>query len=189
MFTVIRHRGKTVAATFAALALAASLGAGSASAANVHLKNNQKPTFTDNGLTLTAAGALVGLGNQNVRVVLSAQGNPTAICTNPSGKQQPPGRNPATVTLTGSQNIPATQIKNGNVSFNVTTAPPVSPIPGAPGCPGSNWTETITDVAFTSATITVQQPPGVNNVVFTLRCSFSPATSDGTVPTSSVTCQ
>jgi hypothetical protein len=48
-----------------------------------------------------------------------------------------PGRTPAQVTLTGSEAIPASEIKNGNVSFSVTNEPPVSPICGAPGCPNS----------------------------------------------------
>ena len=159
-----------------------------AAAASVHLKGgrNAEPSFTDNGLTLSAAGDLSGLGNGDVRVTLTATGQPTATCTNPSGQNQPPGHNPAEVTTSGSEAIPASEIKNGNVSFGVTTRPPVTPVPGAPECPNTQWTETITDVAFTSAVITVEQPPG--NTVLTVSCRFSPATSNGSVPGSTVTC-
>ena len=155
-----------------------------ASAANIHFKSKSGPSFTDNGLTLSVGGTLTGLGNGDVLISLSATGNPTATCTNPSGKNRPAGRNPASVTLTGSQSFPASEIKNGNLTFSgVTTNPPQSPIPGAPQCPGSSWTETITDVAFTSATVTVQQ--GATNVSST--CTFSSPTSDGSVTASSCT--
>ena len=83
-----------------------------------------------------------------------------ATCTNPAGATQPPGQNPAEVTLTGVQALPASEIKNGNLSFNVNSGSPTTPIPGAPCCPNANWTEDITDVIFAGhqATITVYQP-------------------------------
>ncbi len=135
----------------------ASFTAANGLAASVHFKHGS-PTFTDNGVTLTASGSLAGLGNGDVVIAVSATGKPTAVCTNPAGATQPPGQNPVEVTLTGVGGFPASEIKNGNLAFSVTTVAPTSPIPGAPDCPNSRWTETITDVAFTSATITVYQP-------------------------------
>lgn len=157
-------------------------------AASVHLKGgaNAEPAFTDNDVTLTADGDLSGLGNGDVLVTLSATANPTATCTNPAGANQPPGQNPAEVTVTGSEAIPEEEVKNGNTPFLVTTEPPVTPIPGAPECPNPQWTEDIIDLAFTSATITVEQPEG--NLVLTVECSFSAPTSDGLVPKQQVSC-
>ncbi len=162
--------------------------AGGAWAANVHLKPpNKNPSFADNGLTLTAFGALAGLGEGDVLVKLDATANATATCTNPAGQTQPPGQNPAPVTVSGTQAIPSTEVKNGTTPFNVTTTAPVSPIPGAPGCPNSQWTEAITDLSFTTATITVEQPMGT--VVLEVSCRFIPPTTGiGGVPVNNVLC-
>jgi len=148
---------RRTAVVVAALALTLGLGTSTALAANAHFKHGS-PVFTDNGVTLTASGALAGLGNGDVVITVTARGTPTSTCTNPAGATQPPGQNPAEVVLTGVEALPGSDIKNGNLSFSVDTAAPVSPIAGAPDCPNAHWTEDITDVAFTSATITVYQP-------------------------------
>src|SRR5207302_705964 len=73
------------------------------------------PTFTviSSG-ALEATGSVAGLGNQNVTVVLSATGSRT--CTN-GGGNQPPGQRQ---TVSGSQTI--TNVENGRINFDVTTA-------------------------------------------------------------------
>lgn len=166
-----------------------ALALGTVSAANVHLKGGKhaEPSFYDGGLTLTASGDLAGLGNEDLVINLEADGDVTATCTNRGGHQAP-GQNPAPVTVGGHQDVAASEIKNGNLSFNVTTEVPADPwfILGAPDCPNGNWTEEITDVAFNNATITVEQPLG--DTVLTVVCTFTPPTEDDGVPKQNVEC-
>ena len=123
-------------------------------AANVHFIGS--PTFTDNGLTLSATGKLAGIGNQDLTVRIIADGVASTMCTNPGG-QQAPGINKKVRTV-GTQFIPVMSFdKNGNVTFNVTTALPTQLTAKQAGCPNNNWTATITDVDFSQATIEVYQ--------------------------------
>jgi hypothetical protein len=185
-FALVVILALTITGLFAQQALAAS----------PHLKGRNPVSFTDNGLTLTATVSYAGLGNFDTLQVLTATGNTTTTCTNPAGATQPPGQNPGPVTVVGATPVPAGDIKNGNVTITTTTDSPVTPIPGAPDCPNPNWTEDITDVSFTSATIRLFQDQTAadgtfgrwETLVITVNCTFSPATSDGPVPSSGFTC-
>jgi hypothetical protein len=164
-------------------------------AQNPHLKGRNPVLFVDNILELNATVVYAGLGNFDTLQNLSASAQPTSTCTNPgSGETQPPGQNPAEADVTGSTAVPAEDIKNGNVTIETETNPPLTPVLGAPDCPNPQWTENITDMAFTSATITLFQDSNedgmftADELVLTVTCTFSPATSNGAVPRSGFTC-
>jgi hypothetical protein len=180
------NRKRTILVGLAAL-LALILALSTVWAASVHLKGGKRaePTFYDGGIVLNASGELAGLGNGDVLVTLSADADVTATCTNQGGNEAP-GQNPAPITVTGSQAIPEEEIKNGNTPFDVTTLAPETPISGAPDCPNPNWSEDITDLAFTTATVVVEQPVGTT--VLTVSCTFAAPTSDGAVPKGDVSC-
>jgi hypothetical protein len=174
--------------------LTLGLVATTAMAASPHFKGRSPIAFTDDGLTLSATASYAGLGNFDSLQVLTANGNTVSTCTTPSGSNESPGQNPAPVTVVGATPVEADDIKNGNVTISSTTDDPTSPVPGAPGCPNSSWTETITDVSFTSATIRLFQDQNAGTgefgawetLVLTASCTFNPATSNGTV--TSFTC-
>jgi hypothetical protein len=163
-------------------------------AVSPHLKGRNPVLFVDNGLTLTATVSYAGLGNFTTLQDLDATADATSTCTNPAGATQPPGQNPADAVVGGQTVVPVDDIKNGNVTITTVTIAPTTPIAGAPDCPNPQWTENITDLAFTSATITVFQDSNENGMfeagelVLTVNCTFSPPTSNGPVPTSDFTC-
>jgi hypothetical protein len=155
-------------------------------ASSVHLKGgkNAEPSFNDMGLWLAAAGELAGLGNGDVEIFMEATADVVSTCTNQGGNAAP-GQNPAPITVYGAVAIPDEQIKNGNTPFAVATVPPDPEIPGAPDCPNPNWTESIDDLAFKSAIITVEQA-GV--LVLYVSCLIDPPSSDGPINKRNVNC-
>jgi hypothetical protein len=153
-----------------------------------HVKGGKdaKPAFEDAGLSLIGSGDLAGLGNADVLIKLVAVAQPISTCTNPAGATQPPGQNPALVDISGSVAIPAAEIKNGTLHFVVETQAPSPTVAGAPDCPNATWTQAVEDMAFLRGTVIVEQPAGTPKL--TLRCSFTPMTEDGLVPTANVYC-
>ena len=114
------------------------------------VKFHSGPTFTDKGTTLNVTGNVSGLGNENLTAVLSATGVASVECINPAGNRAP-GQD-TSVTTTGTQsNI---QVKNGRATFNVTSA---EPRVSSAACPNNKWRAVVTDVDFSSATLTLIQ--------------------------------
>jgi hypothetical protein len=128
---------------------------------SVNFKTGPTFTVTDNGLTLTASGTLSGLGNNAFpyTVSMTTTGITTATCTNKGGNTVEVHN--TSFTASGQTTVTSQSATQGNAPFTVTTDKPTNPVPHAPDCPNGNWTETITSIQFTSATITVKDVNGI----------------------------
>src|SRR6266571_5221614 len=144
-------------------------------ASSPHFKKGGEPVCTFSGTTsipVTCTGTLAGLGNEDLKLSLSVSGFALYQCQNGGGNTAP-GQNKVLVGPATSQtSIPASQIKNGNLTF--TTNPAVLTAPSTvsaqvAGCPNNNWTGVNPVLTVTSITLTIEQPPGT--VIFT--CSVS----------------
>jgi hypothetical protein len=148
--------------------LTAALAASAALASSVHFKK-PLPTFSKgSNFALTASGInLTGLGNGDLRIVIQATGTGSAQCQNPGGSSKVPGQNPVAVNVSGSVDVPASALVNGNVlDLSVSTVAPAQPTPTEAGCPTDKWTVVAFTVTYTSATLTVFQDSNGQNGVF-----------------------
>jgi hypothetical protein len=149
-------------------------------AASAHFKKGGSPVCTISGGEATCSGSIAGLGNQDVVITENVQGFATFNCVSPGGNASP-GQNKVPFQGTTTQVIPSNQIKNGNLSFSVTS-PSAQPTATAEqaGCPNPNWTTTLASATVTSITLTISQG---GQTLFT--CSASGSFSNGqTVPLS-----
>jgi hypothetical protein len=117
------------------------------------------PTCTDIGTQVQCSGKVAGLGGTTFTITVSAPGTASVTCTNPAGNVAP-GQSFST-TVTGTSGPFATP-RNGQAAFTVTSNTPTAP---AGSCPNPMWTATVTDVAFTEATITLMEDSTVSDTV------------------------
>jgi len=130
---------------------------GVASAQSGHFVGTQ--TCTDIGTQVQCSGKVAGLGGTTFTILVSAQGTASVTCTNPAGNVAP-GQS-FTTTVTG-QSGPFPTPRNGQSPYTVTSVAPTAP---AGSCPNPKWTATVTDVQFTTATITLLEDSTVSDTV------------------------
>lgn len=130
----------------------------SAFAANVHFKGGKSGGVksSDLGTVLELCCSIAGLGNGDVTIHISAVGLASGDCINPGGNFVP-GQNKVPITATATDTISADEIKNGTVTTCLTTEDPPEIDPVAAGCPNGQWNVPVTDVEFSSVTVTVVQ--------------------------------
>jgi hypothetical protein len=106
-------------------------------------------TCSDIGTQVSCSGKVAGLGGTTFTITVTAQGTASVTCTNPAGNVAP-GQS-FSFTAAGSSGPFATP-RNGQSPYTVTTNAPTAP---AGSCPNPKWTATVTDVAFTTATLSL----------------------------------
>jgi hypothetical protein len=132
---------------------------GVASAQSGHFVQTQ--TCTDIGTQVQCSGKVAGLGGTTFEITVAAQGTATVVCINPGGNRAP-GQD-TSVNVAGSSG-PLPTPRNGQFRYTVTTVAP-GPLPATPTCPNTQWTPVITDVTFTTATITLTEDGAVSDQV------------------------
>jgi hypothetical protein len=148
---------RRLAMTASLVLLVLALGTGPAVAQSGHFV--QRQTCTDIGTQVRCSGKVAGLGGTTFQIDVTAQGTASVECTNPGG-QVAPGQS-FTTTLAGSSGPLATP-RNGQFRYTVTTDTPSAP---AGSCPNPMWTAEVTDVAFTTATITLREDGVISDQV------------------------
>jgi hypothetical protein len=142
----------------ALLALALALGfPGAAAAQSGHFVQTQ--TCQDTGLTVTCTGKVAGLGGTTFEITVVAEGTASVECTNPAGNVAP-GQTFTTTTTGGSG--PLATPRSGQFRYSLSTVAPTAP---ADSCPNPQWTAEVTDVSFTTATITLTEDGAVSDTV------------------------
>jgi hypothetical protein len=151
-----RSMARLLVVTVAALSLLTAFG-GTAFAQSGHFVGT--PVCTDEGTTVECSGKVAGLGGTTFEITVSAPGTASVTCTNPAGNVAP-GQS-FTTTVAGSSG-PFPTPRNGQARFTVTSVAPTAP---AGSCPNPMWTATVTDVAFTDATVTLREDSNVSDVI------------------------
>ena len=131
--------------------------AGVAFAQSGHFVGTQ--TCSDIGTQVQCSGKVAGLGGTTFTITVSAQGTATVTCTNPAGNVAP-GQS-FSFTATGTSG-PFSTPRNGQAPYTVTTTAPTAP---AGSCANPKWTATVTDVTFTTATLTLTEDSTVSDRV------------------------
>ena len=155
-----------ILATIFATALFATVIASPAFAASPHFKKNGEPVCTFSGTTsipVTCTATLAGLGNDDVNVHLSVSGFALYQCQNNGGNTAPGQNRVLAGPATSDTAIPASAIKNGNLTFttNPATLTAATTVSAAvAGCPNDNWLGVNPTLTLTSITLVIEQPPG-----------------------------
>jgi hypothetical protein len=156
-------------------------------AASPHFKKGGEPVCTvtanaNGSKTVRCTASLAGLGNEDLVIRVSVDGTATFLCGAPGNANVAPGQNKFPVTNAGTTTVPASSIKNGNVTFttNPVTVSAPTVTPEQAGCPNKNWQVLGSSVLATRITMTIIQG---GQTLFT--CSASSAQGlTGTVPLS-----
>ena len=126
-------------------------GVASAQSGHFITGGGNAPTCTDLGLQVQCTGKVAGLGGTTFEITIQATGIASVVCINPAGNRAP-GQDTA-VNVSGTTG-PLPTPRNGQYVFTITTDSP-APLPATPTCPNAMWTPVITDVAFTTATLSL----------------------------------